>query len=62
MALVRDKKDDTVEMTITLFRQGLGQEKLYLPHLHPLQESIFVYTLWFNFILGYFIFFCVWVW
>ena len=31
MALVRDKKDDKVEMMITLFRQGLGQGiKLYL--------------------------------
>ena len=34
MALVRDKKDDNVEMMITLFRQDLGQGKLYLPNTY----------------------------
>ena len=39
MALVRDKKDDNVEMMITLFRQGLGQGKLYLPNTYTRCKS-----------------------
>ena len=64
MALVRDKKDDKVEMIILLpySDKAWDRENSTSPTPTPL-ESIFVYILWFNFILGFnLIFFCVWVW
>ena len=51
MALVRDKKDDNVEMMITLFRQGLGQGKLYLPN---------TYTPWVHFCVYFVVQFYPW--
>ena len=63
MALVRDKKDDKVEMIITLFRQRLGQEKLYLPNTYTSCKSPFLCILCgsilslvlilFSFVFGY---------